>query len=104
MATDKPRFSITLDEPLLKRIDAYQLKHSFSTKSRAIQSLLEIGLNDMVGSVELKKESPSILEEDLELLTIIHTLDSRDQGKVLGYAESLLSSEKYSTKDASKHA
>ena len=104
MATDKPRFSITLDEPLLKRIDAYQLEHSFSTKSRAIQSLLEIGLNDMVSSGELKKESPSISEEDQELLGIIHTLDAKDQGKVLGYAESLLSSEKYSIKDVSKHA
>lgn len=104
MATDKPRFSITLDEPLLERIDAYQLKHSFSTKSRAIQSLLEIGLSDMVSSEKQKKESPSMPEEDQELLAAVHQLDARDQGKVLGYAESLLSAEKYSAKDVSRHA
>ena len=104
MATDKPRFSITLDESLLKRVDSYQIKHSFSTKSRAIQSLLEIGLNDMVNSGELKKETPSISEEDQDLINAVHQLDIRDRGRVLGYAESLLSAEKYLPKDGFKNA
>lgn len=58
----------------------------------------------IVNSGDLKKEPPSISEEDQQLLHVVHALDTRDQGKVLGYAESLLSAEKYSAKDASKHA
>ena len=42
--------------------------------------------------------SPSLSEEDRNLLETVHRLDPRDQGKLQGYAESLLSAEKYSEK------
>ena len=58
----------------------------------------------LLGRSDDAKKSPSIPEEDQELLAAVHQLDARDQGKVLGYAESLLSAEKYSAKDAFRHA
>ena len=51
-----------------------------------------------------REKSPSVSEEDQDLLATVHQLDARDQGKVLGYAESLLSADKYSAKDASRRA
>ena len=41
MATDKPRLSITFDEDTLERIEQFQRKHNFATKSKAIQVLVE---------------------------------------------------------------
>lgn len=46
MATDKPRLSITFDEDTLERIEQFQRKHNFATKSKAIQVLVEAGLRE----------------------------------------------------------
>lgn len=51
-----------------------------------------------------QKKSPSISEEDQQLLSSFHKLDEKDQYKVLGYIDSLYGTEKYSAKDASKRA
>lgn len=48
MATDKPRFSLTLDEKTMDRVLEYQKQHGLSTKSRAIQALVESGLQDYI--------------------------------------------------------
>lgn len=48
MATDKPRFSLTLDEKTMDRVLEYQKQHGLSTKSRAIQALVESGLEDYI--------------------------------------------------------
>ena len=46
MATDKPRFSLTLDEGTMNSVLAYQKKYGLSTKSRAIQALVRSALED----------------------------------------------------------
>ena len=48
MATDKPRFSLTLDEETMNKVLDYQERHGLSTKSRAIQALVESGLQDYI--------------------------------------------------------
>lgn len=50
------------------------------------------------------EKSPSISEEDQQLLSSFHKLDEKDQYKVLGYIDSLYGAEKYSVKDTSKRA
>lgn len=50
MATDKPRFSITLEPDMLDRVLEYKEKNRFSTQSKAIQKLIEIGINDVSDS------------------------------------------------------
>lgn len=99
MATDKPRFSLTLDDATFDRLIAYKDQYGFSTKSKAIQALVEAGLDDLrqagILTEEIKK-APSILQDgDEEMLTQFHRLDPRDQGRVLGYMDHLLEAEKY---------
>lgn len=69
-----------------------------------IADYLDCSTDYLLGRSDDAKKSPSMPEEDQQLLHVIHALDARDQGKVLGYAESLLSAEKYSAKDASRRA
>ena len=69
-----------------------------------IADYLGTSVDYLLGRSDGAEKSPSVSEEDQDLLATVHQLDARDQGKVLGYAESLLSADKYSVKDASRRA
>lgn len=47
MATDKPRFSITLDTATMENVMDYKDKNKLSTQSKAIQRLIEIGIREV---------------------------------------------------------
>lgn len=68
MATDKPRFSLTLDEATLSKVLAYQKQHGLATKSKAIQSLVQSGLEDY------KKISPGPNEPGDDVKELIPVL------------------------------
>ena len=58
MATDKPRFTITLDEDTFAEVMAYKAKNKLSTQSKAVQRLVALGLDSLSG--EVQKEDPII--------------------------------------------
>ena len=45
MATNKPRYTITVDEEMLKDIEEYRWRGRFESKSDATTSLVQIGIN-----------------------------------------------------------
>lgn len=98
MATDKPRFTLTFDDDLLAQVESYQCDHGFSTKSRAIQALLEIGLSDLL-SEQQKSPAPTLLEDgDEEFLRLYHRLDPLDRALIHGEVRGLLLHDKYREK------
>ncbi len=44
MPTDKPRFSITIDDELLKRVDDYRFENRCSNRTQAVLELIRLGL------------------------------------------------------------
>ena len=60
--TDKPRFSITLDEPLFDRLERYRYEYRFSTRSKAAVHLIDIALNELSNSDSLTDDEKMILE------------------------------------------
>ncbi len=44
MATDRPRFMISVDEETQHRIDAYKLSWHYRTQSQATEALILLGL------------------------------------------------------------
>lgn len=58
MATDKPRFTITLDEDTFAEVMAYKAKNKLSTQSKAVQRLVALGLDSLSG--EEREEDPVI--------------------------------------------
>ena len=60
--TDKPRFSITLDEPLFARLERYRYECRFSTRSKAAVHLIEVALNELSHSETLTADEKIILE------------------------------------------
>lgn len=47
MSTEKPRFTITMDEELLQAIDDYKFEHRIKNQSKAIVQLARIGLEQI---------------------------------------------------------
>lgn len=94
MATLKPRFSITIDEELLDRINHHQRANKFATQNKAILDLVQIGLD------ELKNESPNAADEltnnEMVVLGLIRSLNAKGQKKVIDYALDLQASGLYS--------
>lgn len=58
MATDKPRFTITLDDDTYAEVMAYKAKNKLSTQSKAVQRLVALGLDSLSG--EVQKEDPIV--------------------------------------------
>lgn len=61
MATDKPRFSISMDEKTFEKVIAYKEEKGIATQSKAIISIMELGLRDLEKEIAHKK-SPSTAE------------------------------------------
>ncbi|CDS88269.1 TPA: hypothetical protein KRE09_003657 [Clostridioides difficile] len=47
MATQKPRFTITVDDELLKEIDDFRFDKRFSTRTQATIELIKLGLEKL---------------------------------------------------------
>lgn len=46
MATDKPRFSLTLDPDMLAKVLDYKERNHLSTQNKAVQQLIALGIQD----------------------------------------------------------
>lgn len=51
MPTEKPRYCITVDEELLKKIDDFRFENRFVSRSAATVALIRLGLD------QIKKEN-----------------------------------------------
>ena len=52
MATEKPRFTITMDENLLDQIDDYKFTNRIKNQSKAIVELVQRGLIEECGRLD----------------------------------------------------
>ncbi len=60
--TEKPRFSITLDESLFERLERYRYECRFSTRSKAAVHLIEVALNELSNNDALTDDERMVLE------------------------------------------
>ncbi len=47
MPTEKPRFSITVDEDMLKQIDDFRFEHRYPNRTQATIELIRLGLETL---------------------------------------------------------
>lgn len=78
MATEKPRFTITLDEELYKDVLDYKETNAISTQSKAIQRLVRLAVEDAARDEKLD-----------ELMSIVSQLSPDDQLVLLKTAQAL---------------
>lgn len=59
MPTDKPRFTITLDQELVDRINNYKYSHRMKNQNQAVVSLIEKGMDSLTSDQPQIKSSPT---------------------------------------------
>ena len=125
MATDKPRFSITVSEELYNSINEYQHEHRIQTQTKAIVELLKIGIEHILSDSESVSETvtehkvepyvqffesltPQDQQKLLEVLQPYKELDLEDRaevrGELRGTMNQMLKAPKYSQKKKYKNA
>lgn len=72
MATDKPRFSLTLDPDMLEKVLEYKEKNHLSTQNKAVQRLIALGIQETqdssgIVSCALKPDEQALVNDYREL-------------------------------------
>lgn len=47
MPTEKPRYTITMDEELLKQVDDFRFENRYATRTQATLELIRLGLEKL---------------------------------------------------------
>ena len=64
MPTEKPRYTITLDEEMLKKIDDFRFENRFPNRTQATLELIRIGMEALEKQQEEQKSKPSSEETE----------------------------------------
>ena len=56
MATDKPRYTVSVDENLFKKIEDFRFQYRYNTRSEATVDLIAIGLDALENDPEVRKQ------------------------------------------------
>ena len=57
MATNKPRYTVSVDNELFQRIEDFRFERRFQTRSEATVELIRLGLDSLERDNEKKQES-----------------------------------------------
>ena len=57
MATNKPRYTVSVDEELFKQIEDFRFEHRFQTRSEATVALIRLGLEALHKEQEEAKKN-----------------------------------------------
>lgn len=95
MATDKPRFSISVDEEMRRFIIDYQHRNKLSTQTKAVIALIEKGIDAIKrnDTTPVTNNAPS--NKDEALLGSFHQLNDEGQERLLETADDMVQSGKY---------
>lgn len=52
MSTDRNRFTVSVDDEMYDAIEEFRHKHRITTRSKAIERLLELGIDELIGAIE----------------------------------------------------
>lgn len=61
MSTDRPRYTVSVDDELLKQIEDYQFEHRYKTRSSATVELIRLGIK------QLMQEQPQIAQNTAQV-------------------------------------
>lgn len=63
MATDKPRYTVSVDNDLFQQIEDFRFERRFQTRSEATVELIRLGLEALKKELEAEKKKPATTEE-----------------------------------------
>lgn len=57
MATNRPRYTVSVDDKMFKKIEDFRYENRFQTRSEATVELIRIGLETLHSEMQKKKEA-----------------------------------------------
>ena len=90
MATEKPRFSITIDEDTLELVDHYRREENIKTQSKAVVQLAKLGLQKLGVDISDKNSAPALSTEALRLAKDYERMDRWGRKQVRAVADNEL--------------
>lgn len=64
MPTEKPRYTVIVDEELLKEIDDFRFENRYPSRSAATLELIRLGIEQLKKEMEEQKNKPSCEENE----------------------------------------
>lgn len=64
MPTEKPRYTVIVDEELLKEIDDFRFENRYPSRSAATLELIRLGIEQLKKEQEEQKNKPSSEETE----------------------------------------
>lgn len=99
MATQKPRFMVTISQEMKERIDEYHYEYRCKNQTQAINELIERGL-DVLTRRDAKKEEPVLVDEltddEREFIETFGALNPQNQRLLLGIGALILQAQENS--------
>lgn len=74
MATDKPRYNITVDDELLADIEKYRYENKISTRSKATIGLIRLGIEELLREREREETKKNTAPTAAETAEAIYTI------------------------------
>ena len=89
MPTQKPQYTIILDDELLKKDDDFQFNNRYRSRSSATVELIKIAMQTLEGKEpeEPQKNKPALSEQEENLLALYRQLDEKRQEEVMEFAD-----------------
>lgn len=100
MATDRPRFSVTMSEEMHQSVNDFWHKNKFPTQTKAITRLLELGIAalDEAGACDGQKTPPQFDSDGGK--SLYEALDEIDRAEIRGEMRQMLKAAKYAQKSS----
>ena len=64
MPTDKPRFTITMDEELYRKIEDFKFQYRYKNQTQAVLALIDLGIESIQAKMAANKDGIATDEFD----------------------------------------
>ena len=99
--TEKPRFSVTLDDDLFEKLETYRYKNRFSTRSKAAAHLISVALDAIERENSSPDEQPKLSEEEILLIRGFQEMGGESQRYILMMARDALGAKRAASETSS---
>ena len=83
MSTDRPRYTVSVDDELLKQIEDYQFEHRYKTRSSATVELIRLGIQQLMqGQPKIEQNTapvPALSADEQQLIDGYRSLNEQGQ-------------------------
>lgn len=100
MATDRPRYTVSVDDAMFEQIENFRFEHRFKTRSQATVELIRLGIEQLIQDKPelfhaVQDEPINLSEVEHQLISDYRAFNAEGQEKIRDYVADLKDNLKY---------